>query len=138
MVNSVLLGFVGWYYVPNFVTKHALGYLHLFYANLFHKPPPKPGSPEFRIHYRITYAIVVLGYLLYNLIQGSSTLPANFYQVLGVYSDVDEAGLRAAFRQFAKYNHPDRAGPASEALFIQVRDVYDALKNPVVRFAYDR
>lgn len=138
MVYSVLFGFLGWYYVPNFVTKHALGFLHQFYANFLHITPPQPGTPAFRAHYRYIYAVVVLGYLLYNLIQGSSTLPANFYEVLGVYSDVDESGLKVAFRQFAKRNHPDRVGPDGEALFIQVRDVYDALKNPVVRFAYDR
>jgi DnaJ-class molecular chaperone len=29
-------------------------------------------------------------------------------------------------------------GPQGEALFITVRDAFEALKNPTVRFAYDR
>jgi DnaJ-class molecular chaperone len=64
----------------------------------------------------------------------------NFYQILSVPHAVDEAGLKAAFRQFAKKNHPDRPGVGrhGEELFIMVRDVYEALKDPVVRFAYDR
>ncbi|KAG6873144.1 hypothetical protein C0995_002518 [Termitomyces sp. Mi166 len=67
-------------------------------------------------------------------------MPPNFYQILSVESTVDEQGLKAAFRQFAKKNHPDRPGVGrdGEELFIMVRDVYEALKNPVVRFAYDR
>jgi len=138
MVSSVLLGFVGWYYIPNIVTKYALGFLHQFYANIFHIPPPQPGTLSYQRHYRCTYATVVLGYLLYNLVQGASSMPANFYEIMGVPSDVDESGLKTAFRQFAKRNHPDRAGPLADEMFMAVRDVYDALKNPVVRFAYDR
>jgi DnaJ-class molecular chaperone len=67
-------------------------------------------------------------------------MPPNFYEVLHVPPDVDENGLKLAFRQFARYNHPDRpgVGPEGQALFILVRDMYEALKNPVVRFAYDR
>lgn len=138
MVYSVLFGFLGWYYVPHFVTRHALGFIHQFSANYLGIAPPQPGTPAFRNNYRYTYAAVVLGYLLYNLVESSRTLPANFYEILAVPPDVDEAGLRVAFRQFAKKNHPDRVGADGAALFIQVRDVYDALKNPTVRFAYDR
>ena len=64
----------------------------------------------------------------------------NFYQILGVSPNVDENGLKLAFRAFAKRNHPDRpeVGKEGEALFIAVRDAFDALKDPAVRFAYDR
>lgn len=50
----------------------------------------------------------------------------------------DEKDLKVAFRAFAKRYHPDRVGKEFESRFIAVRDAYDALKNPVTRFAYDR
>ena len=64
----------------------------------------------------------------------------NFYQILGVSPNVDENGLKLAFRAFVKRNHPDRpeVGREGEALFMAVRDAFEALKDPVVRFAYDR
>jgi hypothetical protein len=135
---SVILGFVGWRYIPHFVAKQGLIVLHKSYANIFHRTPPQPGTPAFNKQYRYLYTLVVLAYLFYTLVQSSRTLPANFYEVLGVYPDADESDMRYAFRQFAKRHHPDRAGPRGEALFIAVRDVYDSLKNPNLRFAYDR
>lgn len=62
----------------------------------------------------------------------------NYYEILGVAPAADENALKLAFRQFAKRYHPDRVGPQGEALFIRVRDAFEALKNPTVRFAYDR
>ena len=64
----------------------------------------------------------------------------NFYQILGVSPNVDETGLKLAFRTFAKRHHPDRpeVGKEGEVLFMAVRDAFEALKDPVVRFAYDR
>lgn len=62
----------------------------------------------------------------------------NLYETLGVYPTADDTALKTAFRQFAKKNHPDRVGPQGESLFMEVRDAYDALKNPITRFAYDR
>jgi curved DNA-binding protein CbpA len=62
----------------------------------------------------------------------------NYYEILGVAPSADENALKLAFRQFAKRYHPDRVGPQGEALFITVRDAFEALKNPTVRFAYDR
>lgn len=68
----------------------------------------------------------------------SSGLGQNFYELLGVDPRSDEGALKAGFRAFARKNHPDRIGPGGEALFIDVRDAFEALKDPVVRFAYDR
>ena len=140
MVYSVLGSWLGWYYVPNLATKYSLQLIHNISATYFHRKPPQPGTPEYVRHYRYTYAVVVIGYLLYTLVEGSRSMPPNFYEVLHVPPDVDENGLKLAFRQFARHNHPDRpgVGPEGQALFILVRDMYEALKNPVVRFAYDR
>lgn len=67
-------------------------------------------------------------------------MPLNFYQILGVPPIVDDAGLKLAFRQFAKQHHPDRpgVGTAGTELFMLVRNAFEALKDPTVRFAYDR
>jgi len=132
-----LMSLVGWSVVPDFATKRLLAFFHRFLLRL---PPPQPNTRAYHQHYAATYALVVLSYLLYNLISSARAMPPNFYQVLGVPPTVDESGLKAAFRQFAKRNHPDRPGVGSdgEGLFIMVRDVYESLKDPVVRFAYDR
>lgn len=57
-----------------------------------------------------------------------------------MHPGVDEVGLKLAFRAFARKYHPDRpgVGKQGEAWFIQVRDAFEALRDPVVRFAYDR
>ncbi|KAF5357335.1 hypothetical protein D9758_005940 [Tetrapyrgos nigripes] len=140
MVYNTLFGFVGWSIIPDFATRHALNFIHKFYPNIFGVSPPRPGTPAYRQHYRYTFAAVILGYLLYTLIEGSRSMAPNFYEILGVPPDVDENGLKLAFRQFARRYHPDRPGVGAKGaeLFIVVRDAFEALKNPTVRFAYDR
>lgn len=72
-------------------------------------------------HYRYTYATLVLGYLLYSFLATSMSLPKSFYQLLDIRPDtVDNNGLKG------------------ETYFIQVQGAFEALKDPVVRFAYDR
>lgn len=139
--GSALLGLAGWSIVPDLVTRQLLSFGHKTLANKLPAfAPPVPGSPAYRQHYAYTFAFVVLGYLSYNMIQSARALPPNFYEILGVASHVDENGLKAAFRQFAKRFHPDRPGVGEEGarLFMVVRESFEALKNPVVRFAYDR
>lgn len=84
------------------------------------------------------YAVVVLSYLFYQFRDVAMSMAPNYYEILGVNPSSDEATLKSAFRQFAKRNHPDRVGPQGELLFMEVRDAFEALKNPITRFAYDR
>jgi DnaJ domain len=134
--SSILLSLFGWSFIPDFTTRQIL--------NFVYKSPittiPTPGSIQHRKHYAVTFAFVILTYLTYTVIQSARTMEPNFYQILGVSPNVDENGLKLAFRAFAKRNHPDRpgVGKEGEALFITVRDAFDALKDPAVRFAYDR
>lgn len=134
------MGLAGWAVVPDLATQQVLKILHWLTATYLQLPTPPKGSPAYRRHFGYTFALVVLGYLLYNMVQSAVNMPPNFYQVLGVTPTVDENGLKAAFRNFAKRNHPDRpdVGPEGAELFMLMRDVYEALKDPVVRFAYDR
>ncbi|PFH50451.1 hypothetical protein AMATHDRAFT_145074 [Amanita thiersii Skay4041] len=143
MVSSTtqsLLSLIGWAIIPDVLTSNLLRIVHNFLQARTSFPIPQKGTLAYRNHYSNTFALVVLSYLTYTLIQSIRSMPPNFYQLLGVPPTVDEAGLKLAFRQFAKYNHPDRpeVGPAGEELFMLVRDAFEALKNPTVRFAYDR
>jgi len=133
-----LLGIVGWAFIPHQATKQALKILHYALGTYLGIPAPPAGTFEYQRHYRYTFAVVVLGYLIYTMIQGSNSMLPNYYEILGVAPTADENALKLAFRQFAKRYHPDRVGPQGEALFIRVRDAFEALKNPTVRFAYDR
>jgi hypothetical protein len=141
MVSSssyALLRIAGWSFLPDFATRRLLPIIHSLSHTLFKHAPPDPRTPHYLKHYRLTFAGVVLGFLLYNLIEASRAMPPNFYEILGVGPDVDETGLKLAFRAFARKNHPDRVGSRGERVFIEVRDAFEALKDPVVRFAYDR
>ncbi|KAF7325665.1 J domain-containing protein [Mycena kentingensis (nom. inval.)] len=133
-----LLGVVGWAVIPHQATKYALQFLHQFLFPLLRRQPPQAGTFEYQRNYRWTFAVVVLGYLIYTLVEGSRTMQPNFYEYLSVSPLADDATLKLAFRQFAKRFHPDRVGPQGEAHFILVRDAFEAVKNPTVRFAYDR
>ncbi|ESK97228.1 membrane associated [Moniliophthora roreri MCA 2997] len=139
-MSGILKNFIGWSIVPDFVTKNGLFMFHQYVFPRFGFKVPPTNSPTYREHYRYAYAIVVLGYLFYTLVDGARAMEYNFYEILGVPPDVDENGLKIAFRNFARKYHPDRpgVGNAGAELFMRVRDAFEALKNPTVRFAYDR
>jgi curved DNA-binding protein CbpA len=63
----------------------------------------------------------------------------NLYTVLGLVPDVDEAEIRASFRQLAKAFHPDVSGGDSwsEQQFKAVHHAYRILSDPKKRAAYD-
>lgn len=136
--SSILLSLFGWSFIPDFATRQILNFVYKSPIRI--TTAPTPGSIQHRKHYAITFAFVILTYLTYTLVQTARTMQPNFYQILGVSPDVDETGLKLAFRAFAKRNHPDRpeVGKGGEVLFMAVRDAFEALKDPAVRFAYDR
>ncbi|PPQ88960.1 hypothetical protein CVT25_005059 [Psilocybe cyanescens] len=136
--TDLLLSLFGWTFVPDFATKHLLNFIyHRSPIRIISSPPP-PGSPQHRRHYALAYAAVIFSYLTYTLLQSARGMPPNFYQILGVPPDVDEAGLKLAFRAFAKRYHPDKPGVGrdGEALFMYVRDAFEALKDPVFDVMY--
>ncbi|KAI0795139.1 hypothetical protein C8Q75DRAFT_712352 [Abortiporus biennis] len=138
MASTLASSFIGWSILPNFATKQLLPFYHKFYKDVLHREVPAPDTPLYKRHYRLVYAFVVVGYLLYNFREAALAMPPNYYEILGVSPSSDDSALKNAFRQFAKKNHPDRVGPDGEALFMEVRDAFEALKNPITRFAYDR
>ena len=64
----------------------------------------------------------------------------DYYDVLGVPRDADEATLKKAYRKIALENHPDRnpGDEAAEDRFKEASEAYSALSDPDKRRAYDR
>ena len=64
----------------------------------------------------------------------------DYYEVLGVPKDADDAAIKKAYRQLAKKYHPD-ANPGdkeAEAKFKEAGEAYAVLSDPEKRAAYDR
>ena len=64
----------------------------------------------------------------------------DFYEVLGVDKNADDAALKRAYRQLAKKYHPD-ANPGDEAAaekFKEASEAYGVLSDPVQRQKYDQ
>ena len=64
----------------------------------------------------------------------------DFYSVLGVERDADEATIKRAYRKLAMQYHPDRnsGDKAAEHKFKEVNEAYDVLKDSQRRSAYDQ
>ena len=63
----------------------------------------------------------------------------DYYEVLGVSKDANEAELKKAFRALARKFHPDKNpdDAESEQLFKEVQEAYAVLSNPQERRQYD-
>lgn len=64
----------------------------------------------------------------------------DFYEVLGVNRDADEAAIKKAYRKLAMKYHPDRNPDNKEAeeKFKEVKEAYEILSEADKRAAYDR
>jgi molecular chaperone DnaJ len=65
---------------------------------------------------------------------------ADFYAVLGVARDAEEADIKKAYRKLAMEHHPDRnnGDKAAEEKFKEITEAYEVLRDPDKRAAYDR
>ncbi|MDR1327799.1 MAG: DnaJ domain-containing protein [Heliobacteriaceae bacterium] len=61
----------------------------------------------------------------------------NYYDILGVTPDTDDAGIKTAYRRLARKYHPDVNGNADSRIFMDVSEAYDVLSNSVKRKQYD-
>jgi len=64
----------------------------------------------------------------------------DYYEVLGVAKDCDEAELKRAFRELARKWHPDvnPNDPEAGTRFREINEAYAALSDPEERARYDR
>lgn len=127
---SALLNFAGWSFVPNV----ASGLVHNGLARLTALAPP--GTARHARDRRVIYVLVVLSYLGYTLYTAVRAIEPNFYDLLGVPTDVGEKQLRTAFRRLSATHHPDKGG--DEGVFRALRTAYDVLSHPGSRFGHDR
>lgn len=65
-----------------------------------------------------------------------SPMSLSAYEVLRVDVDIDDEGLRRAYRVRLRETHPDTGGDA--ALFVQVQRAWELVGTPEARAAYDR
>ena len=66
-------------------------------------------------------------------------LQKDFYKVLGVSKDADEATIKKAYRKLARTWHPDqnKGNPEAEERFKEIGEAYTVLSNPEQRQQYD-
>ncbi len=63
----------------------------------------------------------------------------DYYEVLGVPRDADEAAIKSAYRKLALQHHPDvNKAPDAEDRFKEVNEAYEVLSDSEKRQAYDR
>ena len=65
---------------------------------------------------------------------------SDYYEVLGVPRNADEATLKRAYRKLAMQHHPDRnnGDRDAEARFKELTEAYEVLRDPEKRALYDR
>lgn len=63
----------------------------------------------------------------------------DYYKILGIAPDAEPGEIKRAFRKLARKYHPDiNASPEAEAMFKDVNEAYEVLKDPERRAAYDQ
>ncbi len=124
-----------WWWLPSFGSQlllNACYSLHLV------TPPAADAHQRRNNHAQLARTAVIVGTLVYQLVNAALSAQPNYYQLLGLPLDVDGEGVKRSFRALARRYHPDKVGEQGEAIFIVLRKAHDALSDPVKRFAYDR
>ncbi len=65
---------------------------------------------------------------------------SDYYALLGVAKDADDAAIKKSYRKLAMQHHPDRndGDKGSEARFKEITEAYEVLRDPEKRQLYDR
>ncbi len=64
----------------------------------------------------------------------------DYYKILGIDKDSTEEQIKLAYRKLAKKYHPDlnKTDPFAKEKFIEIKEAYDTLIDPVKRRSYDQ
>lgn len=70
---------------------------------------------------------------------GQDWMEKDFYAVLGVPKDADDATIKKAYRKLARQHHPDQnqGNAAAETRFKEIGEAYSVLSDPEQRRQYD-
>src|SRR5215510_12946843 len=69
----------------------------------------------------------------------TTSMKRDYYEILGVPRDADEAAIKKAFRRKARELHPDvNPDPQAEAQFKECAEAYEVLADAEARELYDR
>jgi DnaJ-class molecular chaperone len=66
-------------------------------------------------------------------------LSKDYYKILEVEREASEEDIKLAYRRLAKKYHPDlnRTDPNAKKKFIELKEAYDTLVDPINRKVYD-
>ncbi|KAL1742020.1 hypothetical protein HDZ31DRAFT_44166 [Schizophyllum fasciatum] len=109
------------------------------YPALGRRPPHKDTPAYRRILagvYKRALFLYVVGFGLYYLYE--TMTQRTIYEDLGVSPSAPLDEIRKAFKGYARQHHPDKAGHDSHATFMSIRNTYEAISQPQMRFVYDR
>jgi DnaJ-class molecular chaperone len=67
----------------------------------------------------------------------TQSVEQDYYAILGIHENADDAELRRVWRGLARRWHPDHAGASATASFQKLAAAYAVLSDPVSRAAYD-
>ncbi len=64
----------------------------------------------------------------------------DYYELLGIDKDSTKEEVKKAYRKLAKKYHPDinKTDPHAKEKFIEIKEAYDILVDPIKRKAYDQ
>ncbi|KAI8323809.1 DnaJ-domain-containing protein, partial [Martensiomyces pterosporus] len=127
-----------WLFLPQFASNCVLKTAHWILQRTAPHLVPHPKTAKYVLHQRVAYIFVIAMYLLYTMWTTEANLGSNYYQILGVSpSSFSASELKRNYRQLSLALHPDK-NPGGEALFIQLKDAYKVLSDPVLQTVYDR
>ncbi|KAG0245036.1 hypothetical protein BGW41_004293 [Actinomortierella wolfii] len=129
----------GWLFLPSLVTNVLHGIYRSVKYPVDSRAKPAVNTPKYvRTHNRI-YCLVILGYLLYTIVEVYYSLPPNYYNLLDIdFHSFSQKQLKKNFRMASLMYHPDKVGAEGAEIFVTLREAHDVLNDPVARIAYNK